>query len=141
MDGVRIVTGDWETLGGSCRAIRDEVFVVEQKVPIGLEHDANDQVSLHVLATGAAGELIGTGRLLPDGHLGRIAVRRTWRGMGAGGAILALLIEEARERGHNLLVLDAQATALAFYRGFGFREVGERFFAAGLEHQSMELRL
>ena len=141
MEGVRLRSGTWDELKNECRAIRDEVFVIEQGVPVELEHDVHDEVCLHVLARMAGGELVGTGRLLPDGHVGRMAVREAWRGEGVGGAMLALLIEEARERGHAIVVLNAQVSALDFYVGFGFSEVGERFFEAGIEHQTMELRL
>jgi predicted GNAT family N-acyltransferase len=96
---------------------------------------------LHVLASLTDGTPVGTGRLLPDGHIGRMAVRRDWRGEGVGGAMLGLLIEEARERGHRKVALNAQVTALSFYQSFGFSEQGERFMEAGLVHQAMELAL
>lgn len=141
MEGVRLRSGTWEELAGSCRVVRDEVFVGEQGVPVELEHDANDPACLHVLASMADGTAVATGRLLPDGHLGRIAVRRPWRGQGVGGAVLALLIEEARERGLPKVVLNSQTSALGFYRSFGFTEVGSPFVEAGLDHQAMELAL
>lgn len=141
MDGLRLRAGDWETLGASATLVRDEVFVGEQGVPVELEHDGRDPACLHVLAETTAGEAVGTGRLLPDGHIGRLAVRAPWRGSGVGAAMLALLIEEARERGHGKVELNAQTSALGFYRGFGFSDVGPRFMEAGLEHQAMELSL
>lgn len=141
MEGVRLRSGTWEELAGPCRAVRDEVFVGEQGVPVELEHDANDPVCLHVLASMADGTAVATGRLLPDGHLGRMAVRRPWRGQGVGGAVLALLIEEARERGLARVVLNSQTSALGFYRGFGFTEIGAPFVEAGIDHQAMELAL
>lgn len=141
MEGLRLRSGDWESLGAAARLVRDEVFVDEQKVPLELEHDANDPLCLHVLAETAAGEPVGTGRLLPDGHIGRLAVRHPWRGEGVGGALLALLIEEARERGHAEVVLNAQTSAIRFYRDFDFEEIGPRFFEAGIEHQAMRLSL
>jgi hypothetical protein len=45
------------------------------------------------------GNAIGCGRLLPDGHIGRMAVDANWRGRGVGKAILERLIELARELG------------------------------------------
>jgi len=141
MEGIRLRAGAWDELAEPCRLIRDEVFVGEQGVPVELEHDANDSVCLHVLAALTDGTPIGTGRLLPDGHIGRMAVRREWRGEGVGGAILGLLIEEARERGHVKVALKARVTALSFNQSFGFDEVGERFMEAGLAHQAMALKL
>lgn len=141
MEGLRLRAGDWSELADQCRSVRDEVFVEEQKVPVELEHDANDPHCLHVLATTIDGVTVGTGRLLPDGHVGRMAVRARWRGQGVGGAMLALLIEEARERGHAKVVLNAQVSAVSFYRAFDFAPVGEVFVEAGIDHQTMELRL
>lgn len=141
MEGLRLRAGDWSELAVQCRSVRDEVFVEEQKVPVELEHDANDPLCLHVLAATTDGVAVGTGRLLPDGHVGRMAVRAPWRGQGVGGAMLALLIEEARERGHAKVVLNAQLSALPFYRSFDFVAVGDVFIEAGIEHQTMELRL
>lgn len=141
MEGLRLVSGTWEALGERCRSVRDEVFVAEQGVPIELEHDGRDPACWHVLGSDRAGVAVATGRLLPDGHLGRLAVRKPWRGEGVGAAVLALLIEEARARGHREVILNAQTTALGFYRSFGFVEVGEPFFEAGLAHQTMRLSL
>ena len=64
----------WQEAGVQLRAVRTAVFVEEQKVPAQLEWDARDENCLHVLAESSTGEPIGAGRLLPDGHLGRMAV-------------------------------------------------------------------
>lgn len=141
MEGVLLRVGAWDELAASCSLVRDAVFVTEQGVPVELEHDGKDPDCLHVLAFLPGGEAVGTGRLLPDGHIGRLAVMADWRGRGVGGAMLALLIEEARECGHGKVAVNAQVSARRFYQGFGFQEVGERFIEAGLSHQSMELGL
>ena len=46
---------------------------------------------------------IGTGRLLPDGHMGRMAVLNRARNCGVGAAILRTLMEQAKLRGHTQL--------------------------------------
>jgi predicted GNAT family N-acyltransferase len=143
MEGIRLRVEPWEAIAEACRLVRDEVFVSEQGVPQDIEHDAADSRCVHVLAIAADGTAVGTGRLLPDGHIGRMAVRKAWRGRGIGGAVLALLIEEAREQGHVEVLLNAQVNALKFYRDFDseFEEVGARFIEAGLEHQTLRLKL
>lgn len=143
MEGIRLRVEPWEAIADSCRLVRDEVFISEQGVPPEVEHDADDPRCVHVLAIATDGTAVGTGRLLPDGHIGRMAVRKAWRGNGIGGAILALLIEEAREQGHAEVLLNSQVTALRFYRNFdsAFEEVGARFIEAGLEHQTLRLKL
>ncbi|WP_426054236.1 GNAT family N-acetyltransferase [Janthinobacterium sp. PSPC2-1] len=131
--------GDWATLGQDATAIRFEVFVDEQKVPAEIELDDMDAVCLHAVAYDEAGKAIGTGRLLPDGHIGRMAVRQPGRGTGVGGAILTLLMEKARERGDAAVVLNAQTVAAPFYARHGFVQLGEVFEEAGIAHVEMRL--
>jgi predicted GNAT family N-acyltransferase len=116
------------------------VFVEEQRVPAEIEMDDQDPVSVHALAY-VQGRAVGTGRLLPDGHIGRMAVLRENRASGVGGAILACLVAEARRRGMTKVVLSAQTHAIDFYRKHGFRESGTVFEEAGIPHQEMRLVL
>ena len=129
--------GDWATLGQDATAIRFEVFVDEQKVPAEIELDDMDAVCLHAVAYDDAGNAIGTGRLLPDGHIGRMAVRQPGRGTGVGGAILTLLMDKARARGDAAVVLNAQTVAAPFYARHGFVQQGEVFEEAGIAHVEM----
>ena len=132
--------GDWATLGQDATAIRFEVFVDEQKVPAEIELDDMDAVCLHAVAYDDVGNAIGTGRLLPDGHIGRMAVRQPGRGTGVGGAILTLLMDKARERGDKAVVLNAQTVAAPFYARHGFVQQGEQFEEAGIAHVEMRLQ-
>ena len=66
------------------RQVREAVFVTEQQVPREIEMDEHDASSRHVLARDADGGAIGTGRLLVDGHIGRMAVLAGWRRHGRG---------------------------------------------------------
>ena len=127
---------DWPGELATLRAIRDEVFVREQSVPVELEWDELDPVSQHVLAF-AGDRAIGTGRLLPDGHIGRMAVLRDWRGKGVGGALLTALMDVARIRGLSRVELNAQIHALAFYERHGFHAEGAEFLDAGILHRRM----
>jgi predicted GNAT family N-acyltransferase len=131
---------DWPAAQREASRIRFTVFVEEQRVPPELEVDDNDATSLHALAY-SDGRAIGTGRLLPDGHIGRIAVLKEWRGQGAGRAMLRRLIDAARRRGHREVALSAQVHALEFYRAEGFEPEGAVYEEAGIPHQSMRLRL
>jgi predicted GNAT family N-acyltransferase len=131
-------------------AIRLRVFVDEQGVPLELEideHDRADPQTIHVLVRedDGARRAIGTGRfyVLPDGRvqIGRMAVLPEARGGGAGTAILAALMSEARRRGFREAHLDAQTHATAFYRRFGFGDAGEQHWDAGILHQPMSRTL
>ena len=132
---------NWHDACDRLRAIRTSVFVQEQHVPEELEWDGLDEHCLHVLAEAAGGDAIGTGRLLPDGHIGRMAVVKEARRRGVGAAILKTLLEEAGKRGHAEVVLSAQLRALEFYREHGFVAEGKVFEEAGILHQTMRKRL
>ena len=139
--GMAIALGGWDDLGAAAALIRRAVFVDEQRVPPQLELDAHDALALHALAREPCGRAIGTGRLLADGHIGRIAVLREQRGRGIGAALMRALMAAARERGHRQVVLSAQTHAEEFYRRLGFVAEGGVFDDAGLPHRRMRAQL
>jgi predicted GNAT family N-acyltransferase len=136
LSNISIRLADWRTDREILRALREEVFIREQSVPADLEWDEFDEQSRHVVAI-ADGIPIGTGRLLADGHIGRMAVLRKWRRRGAGSALLTALMDAARELGISRVMLNAQIQALPFYLRHGFRAEGEEFLDAGIAHQRM----
>ncbi|TFW27105.1 GNAT family N-acetyltransferase [Duganella callida] len=138
MSKYEIKLGDWGTLSADAKLIRFEVFVEEQGVPAELEMDAMDALCLHAVAYDAEGMPVGTGRLLPDGHIGRMAVRKIARGSGIGGELLQALMAQARTRGDKLVALSAQTHAAPFYQRHGFDIEGEEFFEAGIPHINMQ---
>jgi predicted GNAT family N-acyltransferase len=127
----------WNVQQKVAQAIRYEVFVIEQQVPVELEWDDMDDQCLHALAYDEHGRAIGTGRLLPDGHIGRMAVRKNARGAGIGGAILVALMLQAKQRGDNAVLLNAQTHAESFYLRHGFEREGDEFMEAGIPHIQM----
>ena len=133
----RVESGDWTRLADRSRPIRQQVFMREQGVPQELEWDEFDPDSRHALAIDPNGDAIGTGRLLPDGHIGRMAVLREWRSKGVGAALLRHLMELARSQGMHRLALNAQTHAAPFYARFGFASEGNEFIEAGIPHISM----
>jgi GNAT superfamily N-acetyltransferase len=96
--GFTVRVADWGVDEAALHAVRHDVFVIEQNVPADLEWDGIDPECRHVIAVDAAGRAIGCGRLLPDGHVGRMAVRPEWRGRGVGAALLQHLVALARDR-------------------------------------------
>jgi len=132
---------DWEQAQPVAGPLRFAIFVGEQNVPSGIELDDLDAKCVHAIAYDAEGKAIGTGRLLPDGHIGRMAVVKEWRRMGIGAAILEALMKEARKRGHAGVVVSAQLQAAEFYRGFGFAAEGKVYKDAGILHQEMRKKL
>lgn len=130
---------DWNADNAVLSAVRYEVFVVEQRVPAELEWDGLDAQCLHVVAETAGGDAVGTGRLLPDGHIGRMAVLKRWRQRGVGSLLLAELLDAARSRGHAAVELSAQTHAIGFYERFGFKVISGEYPDAGIPHRTMRI--
>jgi predicted GNAT family N-acyltransferase len=121
-------------------ALRYDVFVLGQDVPEDLERDELDAVCDHAVAL-VDDVVLGTGRLLPDGTVGRMAVASQARGLGLGAAVLARLEARARERGLTRVELHAQVHATGFYDRAGYVAFGEVYLEAGIEHLSMRKEL
>lgn len=136
--GFAICTCTWSDAAAQLRCVRRAVFVVEQRVPESLEWDDADAQSLHALAIDHRGEPIGCARLLPDGHIGRVAVLAPWRRRGVGGALLLRLVDVARGRGDKRVILNAQVAAMPFYVRHGFVASGGVFDEAGIAHCVMQ---
>jgi predicted GNAT family N-acyltransferase len=137
----RIELMSWDKAQTIAGPIRFAIFVGEQNVPPGIELDDKDAECMHAVAFDDAGKAIGTGRLLPDGHIGRMAVVKEWRRRGVGALLLNALIDEARRRGHKEVLLSAQLQAAEFYREHGFVAEGKVYQEAGLLHQAMRRAL
>jgi predicted GNAT family N-acyltransferase len=131
----------WEKAQPHAAPLRFAIFVGEQNVPPGIELDEMDEKSLHAVAYDADGKPIGTGRLLPEGRIGRMAVVKEWRRRGVGADLLEALIAEATRRGIAEVKLSAQLQAAEFYRAHGFVAEGKVYEEAGILHQAMRRRL
>lgn len=144
---LRIVPVQGEGDLASALAIREIVFIEEQRVPEGLERDAEDAKAFHVLAYDGK-HAIGTGRLVvlagpPEGErgkwgqIGRMAVLASSRRKGVGRAVLKTLEDEARRRKLEGVVLHAQLYARDFYRNQGYHDASPIFEEAGIPHVEM----
>lgn len=132
----KVKTATWFDDMATLKAIRFEVFVEEQNVPAEEEIDAFDPLSIHAIAW-ANGKAAGCGRLLPDGHIGRMAVLKSFRGCGVGALVLQHLMERARQRGDPEVVLSAQTHAIGFYEKFGFAVEGGIYLDCNIPHRDM----
>ena len=128
---------DWLADSGSLRAIRHEVFVVEQSVPADLEFEADDDQHLHVIAINAQGDPIGAARLSATGKIGRMAVLKNARRKGVGSAMLDMLIAIAKGQDLQTVTLSSQLHAVPFYRSHGVVKSGDTFVEAGIMHVKM----
>lgn len=134
-------------------AIRFEVFVNEQGVSPEGERDEldSDPRTLHAIAYDDNGAPLGTGRLLAphtdtfhptmnpaNPHIGRLAVRASARGTGAGAALMRHLEAAALARhgagGTVRVELSAQDQAMPFYERLGYTAHGDGYLDEGIEH-------
>ncbi len=132
--------GSWNELGTEATEIRRVVFIEEQRVPLEEEWDGRDGDCRHFLAL-LNDRPVGTARLLPDAHIGRVAVLPEARGQGIGMALMRGAIDAACRAGHPAVELAAQTHALSFYEHLGFTAYGDEFLDAGIAHRNMHLPL
>jgi tRNA(adenine34) deaminase len=137
---LHVKTATWQDDHSTLKAIRFEVFVEEQGVPENEEIDRFDPISIHAIAW-VDGQAAACGRLLPDGHIGRMAVRKSFRGKNIGGTVLEHLIERARQRGDKESVLSAQTHAVGFYEKCGYVAYGPEYLDCGIPHRDMRKAL
>ena len=137
---LRLVLGAWAELREDAEPVRRAVFVHEQGCDETREFDVFDAASLHCVAYRGE-EPVGTGRLLPAGRIGRMAVTAAHRRRGIASRILERLVAAAAARGDAQLVLHAQVAVADFYRRHGFRSEGKHFDEEGIAHVVMRRRL
>jgi len=138
---VEVRCGDWASLGAPAHAIRQAVFVDEQKIPAEMEWDDADDTCLHAVAFNRFGTPLATGRLLEHvpgvAKIGRMAVVRAMRGGGIGREVLNALMRTGKAEGYGEVLLHAQLSAAGFYARAGFVQRGAVFEEAGIGHVEM----
>ncbi len=142
---------NWHSEQNKLQAIREQVFIKEQHVPIELEWDEFDQSATHLLAQHKQKETmlpIGTARIVfnhkgknNSAHIGRMAVLKAWRRMGVGSKLLQACIDECKKHHSKKMILNAQTSAIPFYQKAGFSINSEEFLDANIPHKEMILQL
>lgn len=139
MVDVNIVAFD-EVNKESIRLVREQVFIQEQHIDPEIEFDGLDTQAVHVLVVDGE-QPLGTGRILANGHIGRIAIMQAARGQGLGVKVVRALVEYAKQQGYPKVDLGAQTHAVDFYRKLGFTPYGDEFMEANIPHQAMVMLL
>ncbi|OTP09485.1 GNAT family acetyltransferase [Enterococcus sp. 10A9_DIV0425] len=125
--------------------IRNQVFVVEQGVPLAREIDQDEAHCIHFVLYSEQNQACGTVRLLPleNGKMKvqRMAILSEYRHQGLGQILLREAEDFAKKQGFNTMVLGAQQTAILFYEKLHYTPYGETFIDAGITHQSMTKKL
>ena len=126
-------------------ALRIEVFLKEQKVPIELELDDKDH-SDNTVHIGYFNDdkLIGVARLIDLDkdviHIGRVVVDKEYRGQGIGRELIIGCENIAQQilKRKIIIELSAQIQAENFYKSLGYNRVNDIIYLdAGIEHVDM----
>jgi len=137
---------EWSKLNEreAIKAIRQQVFIVEQHVPVELEWDELDSACLHLLISSANERNIATARMhieSTSAYIGRMAVLKPYRQQGIGSLMLQTLLEQAQLNAVKTVTLNAQTVAIGFYEQHGFTVTGDEFPDAGIPHYKMTKHL
>lgn len=126
------------------RDIRKQVFIEEQGFQS--EFDDIDARALHAVIY-LDGTAAATGRTFPEKedlsvwHMGRIAVRKEYRGQGLGLAIVRALENAAEKEGGLVFELSAQLQARRFYEKAGYSAQGGVYMDEHCPHIKMSRRV
>ncbi len=124
------------------KALRKEVFMDEQ----GFENEFDDidNKATHVLIYDAKTP-VATGRLYTDDGesytIGRVCVKKEYRGKKLGGRVLSALEEDARKAGGKSVTLSAQCAAQGFYEKSGYTATDDLHDDEGVPHVTMVKKL
>lgn len=128
-------------------AIRQRVFVEEQRLFLGSDRDERDQnpATAHVLALWH-GRPAGAVRLYPLDDHGlwkgdRLAVLPSLRQHRLGELLVRFAVRTAGERGGKRMIAYVQLSNVAFFEQLGWNRVGDAVEYVGRPHQQMEIGL
>lgn len=146
-DGIKIKKIDNDSLFNAYLELRKEVFVNEQKVPIELEIDEYDTLSMKNISHIAVlenNDVIGSMRLIKKDRIlkvGRLAIKQSHRHKKIGTSLLEYAKKQAINNGCDEIILGAQIQAKRFYERNGFEEFGNIYDDAGIDHVMMKQAL
>ena len=120
--------------------IRKEVFIIEQQVPIEEEYDELDNTAIQFIVYDGNNPLAAARFRMVDnkGKVERVCVLKEYRNKGGGRLIMKTIEEYAKcNTSVTKLVLNAQLTAIPFYKQLGYTSYGDIFLDANIEHIAM----
>jgi putative N-acetyltransferase (TIGR04045 family) len=126
-------------------AVREAVFVSEQRIFEGHDRDAWDEGAVKVVAT-IAGRVVGAVRLYPLDEAGlwkgdRLAVLPDARTLGVGAPLVRFAVATAGAAGGTRMIALIQKPNVAFFRRLGWTRHGDPSDFRGTTHQPMSIAL
>ncbi|WP_434799544.1 GNAT family N-acetyltransferase [Terrisporobacter vanillatitrophus] len=123
-------------------ALRNEVFIVEQECPY-LDCDDKDLNSYHLFSE-ENGEIVAYLRILEKGvsydeiSIGRVAVKKSYRGKGISRKMMLKAIEFIENNlAEDAIKIQAQSYLLNFYSSLGFKAVSQEYLEDNIPHIDM----
>ncbi|MFA6040238.1 MAG: GNAT family N-acetyltransferase [Methylophilus sp.] len=139
----RMIECHWHSeFQAKLKIVREQVFILEQSVPVALEWDEHDATAIHLLALDAQEQAIACARILiTNGSIGRMAVMPAWRGLGVGSALLDKAVAICKAHAIGNISLSAQTHALGFYQKAGFKVSSAPYLDVDIWHVDMQLEV
>lgn len=133
----------YKSLPIEAKRIREEVFIKEQGFI--REYDEIDDIATHIVVFDG-NEPIATCRVFESRDhesytLGRLAVKKEYRGKGVGSGVVAEAERYVAGLGIKNMILHSQLTAKDFYQRLGFSEYGEVEYEEDCPHIWMKKEL
>ena len=133
---IKITTGH---VPEEAKKLRQDVFVTEQGFTD--EFDEFDCKSTHFVLFSDDGPA-ATLRFYDEGggsvHVGRVAVKKEYRGAGLGRLLMNEAFSIASAMGYEKMTVGAQEDKSGFYERCGFKVCGEKYFEQDYPHLPME---
>ena len=128
---------NWRHSKRRLKRLRDRVFVCEWRIPRQSEFDELDQLADHILIVDNDGSDIATGRITPDGEIGRIAVVSDRRGKEIYDVLYNALLEIAKAKELDDVFVQCELTGVDHFEEQGFQTVGGVYMDSGIPRQKM----
>ena len=112
--------------------VRNKVFFEEQNYKSGARRDENDDTAWFANVYDVNGNVVATSRMIYTENknerlLGKIAVLPEFRKFGLGKQMLDALCVIAEQENVSMIYVNAQESALEFYRKIGFEIFGKGY--------------
>lgn len=125
--------------------VRFSVFVCEQNIPMELEHDSYDELSILFTAYYNTTPC-GSARVIlqDDGYakIGRVAVIKDFRLMHIGSYLVKSCEDYIISKtSYRDVLIESQIDAIPFYENLGYVCYGEEFLDASILHKKMKKHL
>jgi predicted GNAT family N-acyltransferase len=139
-DDILIVKAQTPAEREACFAIREEVFIKGQNVPVERERDGLDDEALHFLATNK-GKPVGTARVRfkdeVTAKVERVAVVESARGLKIGKKLMQFIEMDDAVKSRPKIILQAQSYIVPFYESLGYEAYGDELMDVGIPHRNM----